>query len=373
MIERWKDGQRRMARTWNPIPGQERTHFIQAYRLWVLAIANAGESGAMNRLRTTVGIDDITRWALACAYTDLGRIDVANDLVKDRSVQVASYAELAGTFGSGARDEAIIALALVAMERKEAAGAVVRRLAQRLGDGQWLSTQSTAFALMAVARYASKNALGDGLNFQVTVGGKTSDVRTGRSIWRMQLPIPDGTATVRLNNQGQAQLFLRTIRTGTLVIGQEPPTHQGLDLRVTYTTLDGRPVDVTALTQGTDLLATTEVTHTGSLDRYENLALTQVLPSGWELRNARMEGLEQSYPDAPFDHQDIRDDRVLTYFSLGRGQKATFHLRLTAAYAGRYYLPGAVCEAMYDRSIQARTPGKNVAVIAPGDGPQASK
>ena len=373
MIERWKDGQRRMARTWNPIPGQERTHFIQAYRLWVLAIANAGESGAMNRLRTTVGIDDITRWALACAYTDLGRIDVANDLVKDRSVQVASYAELAGTFGSGARDEAIIALALVAMERKEAAGAVVRRLAQRLGDGQWLSTQSTAFALMAVARYASKNALGDGLNFQVTVGGKTSDVRTGRSIWRMQLPIPDGTATVRLNNQGQAQLFLRTIRTGTPAIGQEPPTHQGLDLRVTYTTLDGRPVDVTALTQGTDLLATTEVTHTGSLDRYENLALTQVLPSGWELRNARMEGLEQSYPDSPFDHQDIRDDRVLTYFSLGRGQKATFHLRLTAAYAGRYYLPGAVCEAMYDRAIQARTPGKYVAVIAPGDGPQASK
>ncbi|MBK8341063.1 MAG: hypothetical protein IPK99_14170 [Flavobacteriales bacterium] len=373
MIERWKEGQRRTARTWNGVAGQDRSPFVQAYRLWVLAVANASEAGAMNRLRTSAGIDDLTRWVLASAYATLGRTDVANELVKDRGTQVSAYAELAGTFGSGSRDEAPIALALVTMDRNEAAGAVVRKLAQRLGDGQWLSTQSTAFALMAVARYAAKNALGNGLDFQVISSGRTVDVRTARSLWRTELPVPDGKTAVRLKNAGKGQLFVRTIRTGTPAIGQESGTQQGLELRLRYTTLDGAPVDVTALTQGTDLLATMEIRHTGLLDRYENLALIQVLPSGWELRNARLEGLEQSYPDTPFDHQDIRDDRLLTYFSLGRGQKATFHLRLTAAYAGRYYLPGAVCEAMYDHAIQARTAGTYVVVTAPGEGPQASK
>lgn len=373
MLDRWKDGQRRAARTWNVKRGEDRASLIQAYRLWVLAIAKTSESGAMNRLRTISGIDVLTRWTLANAYAVLGRLDVAKDLVKDLGTQVSPYTELAGTFGSGARDEGIIALTLMALERQEAAGAVVRRLAQRLGDGQWMSTQSTAFSLMAVATYAAKNTIGDGLNFQVTVGGRNQDVRTTRSLWRMELPVPNDKAALHLNNKGQGQLFVRTIRTGIPSIGQESPAQQGLELRIAYTTLDGKPADVTALTQGTDILATMEVYHKGSLDRYENLALFQVFPSGWELRNARMEGLEQSYPDTPFEHQDIRDDRVVTYFSLARGQKATFHLRLTAAYAGRFYLPGATCEAMYDASIQARTGGAFVSVLAPGDGPQVSK
>jgi uncharacterized protein YfaS (alpha-2-macroglobulin family) len=55
---------------------------------------------------------------------------------------------------------------------------------------------------------------------------------------------------------------------------------------------------------------------------------------------------------------DIRDDRVLQYFSLRRGETIRFQTRLNAAYLGRYYLPSVLVEAMYDATKQARTAGQ---------------
>ena len=52
-----------------------------------------------------------------------------------------------------------------------------------------------------------------------------------------------------------------------------------------------------------------------------------------------MEGLEHIHTDSPYTYQDVRDDRVMTYFDLARGQVAVFHLRVTAAYTGRYHFP----------------------------------
>ncbi len=69
---------------------------------------------------------------------------------------------------------------------------------------------------------------------------------------------------------------------------------------------------------------------------------------------------------SPADYQDIRDDRVFTYFDLtaekGDGTR-TYRVQLNAAYAGHYYLPTVGCEAMYDKRIRATVPGKWVDVI----------
>ena len=63
------------------------------------------------------------------------------------------------------------------------------------------------------------------------------------------------------------------------------------------------------------------------------------------------------------DYQDIRDDRVYTYFGLGGGSTRTFKTILTATYSGTYYLPAVSCEAMYDNSIYAREKGQEVSVV----------
>lgn len=65
-------------------------------------------------------------------------------------------------------------------------------------------------------------------------------------------------------------------------------------------------------------------------------------------------------------YQDIRDDRVYTYFNLMRGERKTFVVQLNAAYAGRYYLPGYYCEAMYDNSVSAMKKGQWIEIVTLG-------
>ena len=56
-----------------------------------------------------------------------------------------------------------------------------------------------------------------------------------------------------------------------------------------------------------------------------------------------------------YTYQDIRDDRVLTYFNLYRGETKVFTIRLQAAYTGNFILPAVQSEAMYDTTVQARS------------------
>ena len=79
------------------------------------------------------------------------------------------------------------------------------------------------------------------------------------------------------------------------------------------------------------------------------LALEYRAPSGWEIHNARLDWGEGPSGDR-IDHQDVRDDRVLTYFSLDAGESLALSMRFNAAYLGEYYLPTVTVEAMYDAS-----------------------
>jgi uncharacterized protein YfaS (alpha-2-macroglobulin family) len=93
--------------------------------------------------------------------------------------------------------------------------------------------------------------------------------------------------------------------------------------------------------------------------------LTHVLPSGWEIHDAAYsrEGVELG----TLDHQEVRDDRIHSYFGLEGGERKRFAVLANAAYRGRYYLPSVGVSAMYDDSIQARVPGRWIEVVAQVD------
>jgi len=166
---------------------------------------------------------------------------------------------------------------------------------------------------------------------------------------------------------------VRVVRTGTPLAGEEREASNGLYMDVEYQLVDGTPVDPVRLEQGTDFVALVTLRHPGIVEAYQQLALTQVFPSGWEIRNTRMEGSESGVKSSYFTYQDVRDDRVMTYFDLWKGNTATYRIMLNASYTGRYYLPGAACEAMYDHTVNARSKGQWVQVIRPGGGETAQK
>lgn len=369
--------QRKAAREWNGtmVTGwsREATQFAQAYRLYVLALAKSAELPAMNRLQEQVDLSMQSRWMLAAAYAHIGRVDAAKALVKDLDTTVPAYTEQGYTYGSDLRDEALIAEALLKMGDTPKAALVVQRIAKRLSSDEWWSTQSTAFGLMAVARLAEKSELGKGMSFVLTQGGKSTDKFTEKAISRTDLPVPDGKASIGIKNTGQNLLYVRVVRTGTPLAGEEREASSGLYMDVEYTLVDGTPIDPTRIEQGTDFVAVVNLTHPGVHGGYQQLALTQMFPSGWEIRNTRLEGSESGVKDSYYTYQDVRDDRVMTYFDLWKGNKATFRVMLNASYTGRYYLPGTLCEAMYDHTVNARSKGQWVQVVRAGGGETAEK
>ena len=97
----------------------------------------------------------------------------------------------------------------------------------------------------------------------------------------------------------------------------------------------------------------------------EQLILSFIVPSGWEIRTSRLNEGPLAQNLSAFEYQDIRDDRIYTYFSLPKGQAKTFRVLLNAAYQGSFYMPGIACEAMYDNSINARNTGNWVEITLP--------
>ena len=122
-------------------------------------------------------------------------------------------------------------------------------------------------------------------------------------------------------------------------------------------------LDPANLKQGTDFYAEVTVKNTGKQGYYEQMALTQIFPSGWEIINTRLNDNESMLASSPFTYRDIRDDRVFTYFNLRENETATYKVLLNASYVGKYYLSAVQCEAMYDNNITATQAGKWVQVI----------
>ena len=108
------------------------------------------------------------------------------------------------------------------------------------------------------------------------------------------------------------------------------------------------------------IYAVVTVTNTGSAT-VRDLALNHKFPSGWEIQNDRLYSQAASYPSG-VTYQDIRDDRVYSFFNLGAGKSVTVETKLIATYPGRFYLPAVSCTAMYDATVAALVPGRWVEV-----------
>jgi uncharacterized protein YfaS (alpha-2-macroglobulin family) len=148
-------------------------------------------------------------------------------------------------------------------------------------------------------------------------------------------------------------------------VGQEKSGQNGLSLQVDYLTLSETVLDPSQLEQGTDFVMKVTVKNTGTVGKYEEVALTSIFPSGWEIRNTRLDPT-QHLSNIVFDYMDIRDDRIMTYFDLGPNEQKLFRFMLHASYLGRFYLPMINVEPMYDATIYARKAGQWIEVMEPG-------
>jgi uncharacterized protein YfaS (alpha-2-macroglobulin family) len=364
-IEQWKKYQKLKALTWAP---DTRSFYgadlVQAYRLYLLALAHAPEMGAMNRLKEFKYLSVEARWRLAAAYKLAGQPEVGVSMVAGLPTTIKPYNQMYGTYGSDLRDEAMILETLTLLGERQKAAGMVRTIADRLSRDDWYSTQTTAYSLLAIAKYCGVIKSGNKLAFNYSAGVQNGNVASASYLWQGNITASSGTA--RLKNNSGSVMYIRLIQRGQPSGTQMVATHidpDVLQMRVGYFTLTGKPIDVNSIKQGTDFLAQVNIKNPGKRGRYDNMALTQIFPSGWEILNTRMMNNQDAFGSSPLDYRDIRDDRVNTYFSLPEGKEVTYFVMLNAAYTGKYYLPSTYCEAMYNASINALQKGGMVEVV----------
>jgi uncharacterized protein YfaS (alpha-2-macroglobulin family) len=365
MLARWKKYQRNKALEWRR--NENRNHnsdLIQAYRLYTLAASDAAELSSMNRLREIQDLSLPAKWMLAAAYVRAGQPEAGKKLIENLSTAIKPYQEMGYSYGSDVRDRAIILETLVLLNEKRKAFDLVKEISSALSNSNyWMSTQSVAYSLKAVGLFVANEKRGN-LKFAYTYSGKNVNASTDLPL--AQAPLSIGNAQkspLTITNQGTGSVFVRIINTGIPARGQEQAGQSNLVLNTTYTDARGTPVDLATLTQGTEFYANVTVKHPGVRGSYQNLALTQIFPSGWEINNLRLTDDESTVKADYGDYQDIRDDRVYTYFGLSPGSSRTFRTILTASYSGTYYMPAVSCEAMYDNSVYAREKGQVVEVM----------
>jgi uncharacterized protein YfaS (alpha-2-macroglobulin family) len=319
----------------------------------------------MNRLKEYRFITPEARWRLAAAYHLSGQNGVALQLISGLPTSFPTRASWGITYGSDVRDQAMVLETLTIMGRRAEAERLVRAVAAKLSREQWHSTQTTAYSLIAIARFCGKNASGNKLIVTGNIAGQRIGINTGSYVSQTPAGFKNGKATIQLNNQGNNVLYVRIINEGQPVSGDGLKVNNSaniLAMSVNFITTTGSPLDISNITQGTDFVAKITIKNTGQRGTYTQMALSEIFPGGWEILNTRLYNSEGSFKSSPAEYMDIRDDRVYYYFDIREKETLTYYVQLNAAYPGTFYWPGVYCEAMYDNSISSGVNGRWVKV-----------
>ncbi len=367
VLNKWKRFQRAAAQNWRMPQDasgwqQWQSELQQAFRLYTLALAGVPEYGAMNRMKEQAGLSIQAKWRLAATYALTGKMKPAEELVYNAETTVSPYSSMNQIYGSSDRDEAMILETLILMNRERDALQQAKVVSKNLSQEEWFSTQSTAFALMAMGRLAEK--LSGTLDFVWTWNDKQQPaVKSAKAVFEKEIATTPKSGMIAVKNQGKGALSVDLITRTQLLNDTLPAISDNLRMDIRYANLNGTPISVNDIIQGTDFMAITSISNISGTSDYTNLALTHIIPSGWEIYNERMVAPETESGAADgsgksvskYNYLDIRDDRVLTYFNLRRGETKVFTVRLQATYAGNFILPAVQCEAMYDVNVQARS------------------
>jgi len=360
---KWINYQKRTSQEWRFDQKFRQSANDQAYRLFTLALAGAPERGAMNRLRESPGIPKVSRWFLAAAFATAGRPEAADDLLNMRDLETDP--EYSGYYyGSPVRDKAIILYTLLLLKKEAEALPLLKAICDDLNTDNWYSTQSIAWGLFAYMKFVETVPPDNAgrAKFNINLNGERSEEGVDpKKIVSVNLRIKHEANNLTIENTSGKPLYFNLVIKGVPPVTDLSAANRGLTMNIEYVDTDLKPVDHRNLVQGTDFMMVVKVSNS-TFGRVDNIALTQMVPSGWEIRNTRLFEADYGIRESSYDYRDFRDDRVNTYFSLNQGEKRTFILILNAAYKGEFFQPSIWCEAMYTENCYSRVPGNRVIV-----------
>ena len=378
-----------MYTTWRNFTKQEaRRHSgeltYRVYRAYILALDGNSELSEMNALKESSlsQMNNTQKWMLAAAYKLVGRPIDAEQIIANVGTDTRDYNDFSGTYGSGLRDKAMILDASVILEKYTQADKLTQTIGAAVSTRNWYSTQTIGYSLLAIGKYFT-HLQGDNLNSTIIgkivyPNGNETELNETKAI---TVNIAEGFGkeiTLEIDESSTSKNIYATIDwNGVPLVSDVKDVDDNLSIDVDWLDEYGNNIDPTDLQQGTTFFGHFTVENISDLERVDEVALVQVLPSGWEIVNTRL--LNETLPSWTQnlilnreDYLDIRDDRAMWFFDLykmrinGRDyKKLDFVVKLSAVTVGEFSLPGTIVEAMYNNNFKASRKGMKVKVTKP--------
>jgi uncharacterized protein YfaS (alpha-2-macroglobulin family) len=354
-LNNWKNFQKEQARRWNENTYSRPSDYMQAYRLYTLALLGDADLASMNRLRNTK-ISNASKWRLAQAYALIGQKDVAKSIVESASIYEVYDPYQYYTYGSDFRNQAMLLESLVYLE-DDRMQEKAENLALKLSSDDYLNTQETAFALVSLSKLLQKNG---GKAMDINFNGES--VKTNKPILKRDIKLGENAGVkLKLKNNKDTKLFVRLVQNGKPALGESFAEQKNLSLNIAYTDANGKPMNINEVRQGSEVNVTINIGNLSQTD-LRHLALQYHLPSGWEVVDTSFTDYQtDSYPEA--NYVDIRDSEIHFYLDLDAKKTKSFSVKMNASYLGEYFLPGSQAETMYSNAYFARTKDSKVKVL----------
>ncbi|EPF8205965.1 alpha-2-macroglobulin family protein [Campylobacter coli] len=328
---------------------------IKANSLYLLAMAKKPNISEMNLLYDSLNtLSTEAKWQLAAAYKLAGVEDTAKQIASKISIEPDSkYSSY--TYGSLIRDEAIIANAykqIYGTNNEE----LLQKISYTLLSKDYLSTQSTGYALYALAMGANLENMNENfMDATLKIGDQVHTIDQNQ----MQIfSFNNEKAIINANKDIFVSFGVEGVKAG-----ENSAFSNKISLDRAFYDEKGNKISPSEIGSGQTFYMRISASLNEGANYVSNIALTQILPSGWEVSNTLLDDNTSSFiKNSSYDFIDVRDDKIMWFFSLNKNRTHHFYIKLNAITPGSYTLSGAYVEAMYDDTYRALSESEKVVV-----------
>lgn len=344
-------------------------------RVFILALAGKQHMAEMNMLMENE-ISKMTsteRWMLAAAYHLAGAENIRDKILAEAGTTTVDYDPFSYNFGSKYRDDAIILYCATLMGNMETAELMAKSVAKTLSSKEYLSTQSSGYMLLALGKFFDVAGISAEKGQVITgsvkfANGKSVDFNQES---RVTIPIKENfNQDIQISTSSASnvdQVYASLSWNGVPLKDATKAMQKNLSLQVSWHDENGNTINPQSLKQGATFYGKFTVKNTSPVKRVSEIALMQMIPSGWQIENVRLNNKllpewTRKYNLNKENYLDMRDDRVMWFFDLREDIALDFVVKINCVSAGEFWLPGTLLEAMYNNDFKATTEGMKVYV-----------
>ena len=331
------------------------------YALFVLAVANQSDVSLMNFYRTAKGLLTLdTQYLLAGAFALSGDRRSFTELLPVKYAEELADRTSGGCYDSPIRSSALILNVLIDTDPGNPnIPRYMEYLSKEYRNDYWYSTQDDAFTLLAFGKIVRMSG-GAKLKGTVSLDGKSIAYGGGNK----RFDIDPGVKKVSLSMTGEGRAYYAVITEGIRKDGHVRIEDKNMRVRREFFDRNGAPVSLDGVKQ--NALVVVKLTVSADADDLENVAVSDLLPAGFEIENPRLtETAQYSFiKDATTpQYVDIRDDRINYYTSFDERKPQTFFYLVRAVTKGEFQYAPVVAEAMYDANYYSASGQGKLRVI----------